>query len=276
MPIQLIAFDLDGTALVAHKALPKRNRLALCEAGKRGILLVPATGRVLDFLPSEITGIPYVQYAITANGGGVYDLRAKQRIHAACLSTEKAMAVQKILNEYSLFIEYYLNGAAVTTEQNPEKAKKRYNLPESKYHFLSKAYTYADDFNSLLQKERVTPEKINLPYLPAEIRTEVRNRLSQIPGIALCSSIPDNLEVNDSAATKGHALRALANLLGLPLENCMAIGDNGNDVELLKAAGVSVAMGNSSPEAFAAAQFTTETCEQDGLALAIERFALQL
>ncbi|MEG1427914.1 MAG: HAD family hydrolase [Oscillospiraceae bacterium] len=274
MPVKLIAFDLDGTALLTNKTISDKNRSSLEKAGNAGILLVPATGRLLSFLPPEVTSIPHVRYVITANGGAVYDLREQRKLHSACLTTDKAQAIQRILDEYSIYTEYYVDGVAFTTEKDVNKAKITYGLPESKYHFLTKKYSYVHSFTSFLQEVSPTPEKINLPYLPAEIRDKLRARLERVEGIKLTSSIADNLEINDSTATKGLALCALCAHLEISPQSCMAIGDNGNDEDMLRYAGVSVAMANSSDEAFRAAKYRTLSCENSGLALAIEKYAL--
>ena len=80
MNIALLAFDLDGTTITQHQYLPQENRLALEDAAAQGILLVPASGRMKDFLPMEITALPGVRYAITANGAGVYDLATGEAV----------------------------------------------------------------------------------------------------------------------------------------------------------------------------------------------------
>ena len=66
MDVRLIAFDLDGTTLVRHQFISEANQRALREAARRGMVLVPASGRMKDFLPQEITSLPGVRYAITA------------------------------------------------------------------------------------------------------------------------------------------------------------------------------------------------------------------
>lgn len=274
MGIKLLAFDLDGTALVEHKILPRGNLNALMNAGEKGIMLVPATGRIRSFIPEVITDIPYVRYAITANGGGVYDLKEDKLIHSACIPMEKSLEIQAILDEYQLYTEYYVGGSAYGLRCTPQEAVKRYGLPESKLYFLTKTYTYTDSFKSLLTHAGALPEKINLPFIPPEHRVELRQRLAKIPSLSVSSSIADNLEINDIAATKGQGLKALCKILGIELEDCMAIGDNGNDTDMLSSAGVSVAMGNASEEALKAAKFHTLPCDQEGLARAIERHAI--
>ena len=246
MNIALLAFDLDGTTITQHQYLPQENRLALEDAAAQGILLVPASGRMKDFLPREITALPGVRYAITANGAGVYDLATGEAVWQRLIPNEKARQVQAVLEEYDLFVEYYSQGKATTRQGDPERAFTHFGLPESKRHFLDKYYC----------------------LVPAW------QRLEALGGLVLTSSIPDNIEVNAQGADKGSALRALAERLGIPREKVMALGDNGNDVTMLQYAGVSVAMGDGSPEAKAAARFLTAPHDQNGLAQAVRQYVL--
>lgn len=274
MAIALVAFDLDGTTLTEHKYLSQGNRQALEEAAKRGMVLVPASGRMKDFLPPEITGLPGVRYAITANGAGVYDLVEGKTVWQCLIPNEKAQAVQRVLNEYDLFVEYYDGGRSITRKGDPERAISHFGFPREKLHFLTKDYEFVDDLSEMLVQTGLQPEKINLPYLSTpQLRKEVWERIEALGGLHLTSSIPDNIEVNVQGADKGNALKALSQRLGIPEENVMALGDNGNDVTMLQYAGVSVAMGDGSQEAKDAAKYVTLPHTEDGLARALEQFA---
>jgi Cof subfamily protein (haloacid dehalogenase superfamily) len=275
MAIALVAFDLDGTTLTEHKYLSEGNRKALEEAARRGVILVPASGRMKDFLPPEITGLPGVRYAITANGAGVYDLEEGRTVWESLIPNEKAREVQALLAEYDLFVEYYHDGRSITRKGDPQRAISHFGMPREKLHFLTKDYEFVKDLSIMLAETGLRPEKINLPYVgPPEHRQEVWRRLDALGGLQLTSSIPDNIEVNVLGADKGHALEALAGQLGIPREKVMALGDNGNDVAMLRYAGVSVAMEDGSQEAKDAAKFVTVAHTQDGLARALERFVL--
>lgn len=274
MDVRLIAFDLDGTTLVRHQFISEANQRALREAARRGMVLVPASGRMKDFLPQEITSLPGVRYAITANGAGVYDLKTGQAVWQCLIPNEKARQVQALLSEYDIFVEYYDGGRAITRRGDPERAVAHFGIPESKLHFLTKDYRLEEELGEALEATGLQPEKINLPYIPSEaMRQELWQRLEGLGGLAVTSSIPDNLEINAAGADKGAALQALAGRLGIPQAGVMALGDNGNDVTMLRYAGVSVCMGDGSEEAKAAAKYLTGPHTEDGLARAIERFA---
>lgn len=274
MSVRLLAFDLDGTALTEHKFLSAQNEESLIRAGEKGVLVTPASGRVLSFLPKEILALPNVKWAITSNGAGVYQLPEKLPVWQSLISLEKAQRVQQILQDYPIHIEYYLGGNVVTKAGNLQRAKGEFGFPKNKWHLLEKEYSFVESFEELFQKE-VCPEKINLPYLPTvEMQQEIWEKLEQLGGLGLTSSAPDNIEINAVTSHKGAALAALCEKLGIAPEEVMAIGDNGNDVTMLEFAGCSVAMADGSPEALAAAKYHTGAHTESGLAQAIEKFVL--
>ena len=274
MTIKLLAFDLDGTAILNHKELPEENRQALEDAAAQGILLVPATGRMLDFLPAPVLALG-ASYAITANGGAVYRLPDREPVIQNLIPNEKARDVLRVLEDYDIYIEYYSNGKAITRRDMPSRARTHYALPESKWGFVDgKDYTLVDSLSAMLEETGLRPEKINLPYLKDHQKRELWARLDALGGLRLTSSISDNLEINSAQAHKGGALLAWAQQLGLKPDELMAIGDNGNDVTMLEAAGCSVAVADGSAEARAAAKFGTAPHDQNGLAQAVRRFAL--
>ncbi len=269
MDIRLLAFDLDGTALEKNAVLPKRNREALLEAHRRGAILVPATGRMRGFIPRCITELP-VEYAITSNGGVVYDMAANKPIIDNLIDNKTAIAVQDILDGFDVYLEYYTGGEAITKTGMPERSRTHYGMPEVKWTFVdSKGYTFTADFGKMLRETGLCPEKINLPYLKKAERSSIWEKLSGIDGLRLTSSVQDNIEINSAAAHKGGALRELCEMLDIHMEQVMALGDNGNDVTMLEAAGISAAMEDGSGEAKKAAGMVTARHDDNGLAEAV-------
>ena len=98
------------------------------------------------------------------------------------------------------------------------------------------------------------------------------------PGRRLINTIyslsPGFLEVLDAGCSKAAALHELARRLDVPMDQTMAIGDNLNDLELLAAAGIGVAMGNARPEVQAVARYVTASNAEDGVAAAITQYVL--
>ncbi len=272
---KLFAFDLDGTMLGKDGSLSPKGEKALTAAAAQGVELVPTTGRILGFLPESLTRLPFIRYVVTSNGAAVYDLSSEKRLYSCLLSWQLAVEVLDILREYPIFVEIYAQGRPVLRRGDLVRAWEEYGFPERKRMYLKKDYLQVQSLRQYIKETQISPEKINLPYLPEKLRGEIKERLSQNKNVKLVSSIFDNLEINAAGCHKGAALAALGEILNISRENTAAIGDNGNDREMLEYAGLSIAMGNATEEIKKIAKATTASCEEDGAALAIENYILR-
>lgn len=272
---KLFAFDLDGTMLGKDGSLSPKGEKALTAAAAQGVELVPTTGRILGFLPESLTRLPFIRYVVASNGAAVYDLSSEKRLYSCLLSWQLAVEVLDILREYPIFVEIYAQGRPVLRRGDLVRAWEQYGFPERKRMYLKKDYLQVQSLRQYIKETQISPEKINLPYLPEKLRGEIKERLSQNKNVKLVSSIFDNLEINAAGCHKGAALAALGEILNISRENTAAIGDNGNDREMLEYAGLSIAMGNATEEIKKIAKATTASCEEDGAALAIENYILR-
>ena len=101
---------------------------------------------------------------------------------------------------------------------------------------------------------------LNRRYSPAELH--------------ITTSVPIFLETTQSGVNKGSAIDYLVKLLGITAENVLAIGDNYNDVEMLAYAGIGVAMGNAPEDVRSLGDWVAPHVDEDGVAVAIEKFIL--
>jgi len=160
---RLFAFDLDGTMLQKGNRLTPVAESALQKAHEAGILTVPATGRLRDFLPPCLTALSFIRYAITSNGAAVYDLKTGELLSSCLIPCETACRVLEILSEYSIYMEFYADGRAITKAGDPEIAMEKYGLPEEKRLFLQKNYLLVPDLVAYLKETGICPEKSTFP-----------------------------------------------------------------------------------------------------------------
>ena len=106
--IRLIAFDLDNTFLDSRKQIPEENLRAVEAAVEKGIIPVPATGRLYNGLPSELRELPYFRYYILINGAKVYDAAEDKVLYAADLTNERALSLFAHARETGCFYDCYL------------------------------------------------------------------------------------------------------------------------------------------------------------------------
>lgn len=274
MSIQLIALDLDGTTLQNdHVSISERTERAIRRALARGIHVVPATGRLNSLVPSSILGIDGIRYAITSNGAVTYDLAAREIMDSRFVSPEQAAEVMDLLPENRILIELFKDGKMVAQRSYLESLSE-YPVPFLHLDFLRSLHLAVESLREYVRDHGERIEKVNLAYVPPEMRDELWDKLSAVRGIALTSSVRNNIEINDKRANKGAALKQLCAILRIPAENVLAMGDGGNDLEMLRFAGVSAVPANGIEEAKKAATAVTLSSDQDGVARAIETYAL--
>ena len=114
MDIRLIGLDLDGTVFDSQKRISPRTRSAIAAACARGVAVLPATGRPRAGLPDAFVQIPGVRYAITSNGGAVYDLAGGRCMAVDPLPKEDALWALVRGRELGGLIDVYVEGRAYT------------------------------------------------------------------------------------------------------------------------------------------------------------------
>lgn len=270
--IKLIALDLDGTLLNSNKELTPVTAAALQSAAAHGIEIVPTTGRFYNAMPEAVRALPFLHYVITINGAEVLDLRTGQVIYRAELPWQQAVEVMKELDRYPVIYDCFQANAAYMTGAMKARIDEMAASPHYR-KMLRELRQDVPELKAFLAERQLGVQKFQLFTNQPQVRLHLLEELPRkFPGLCVSSSVPDNVEVNQARANKGEALLALAAHLGLKREQTLAFGDGLNDLSMLEAAGIGVAMANACPEALAAADETTASCDEDGVARGIERF----
>lgn len=271
--IRMIAFDLDGTMLDSRKCLSERNRSALEACARKGIFLVPATGRSADGIAPAIRSVQGVDYGITTNGGTITNLKTGEILDRQIISNEKALEIMKIVSRYHTMYDPYINGRGISQPEFYDHMD-RFGLTPVLQEMVRATRDVVPDIQDYVRQTGTAVEKINIFLADLKEREPLLRELEQVGGLVITSSMYNNLEVNDQKATKGQALRWLADYLKVDMEEVMAFGDGGNDLSMIQAAGVGVAMANGLEIIKEAADYVTLDNDQDGVAAAIEKMIL--
>lgn len=274
MSIKLIAIDMDGTLLNSNGMISNRNREALQKAIDSGILIVPATGRVLETLPEPLKQMKAIKYVITSNGAAVYDKMREETIYTNLMPKEKVVALFEILNRYDIIVEIYIEGKGYFEERFLTRLEE-YHVPKSFQKLYETIKNPVPDIFEFIKNNQKDIEKLNMPWLKAEKREHLLQDLKTFPGICVTSSLKTNVEINNSGVNKGEAVKGLCQKLHLNLEEVMAIGDSYNDREMLEAVGTAVVMENGEYEIKKLGKFITRSNDDDGVAYAIEKFCFR-
>ena len=278
--IKIISLDLDGTLLDSQKRLSEENRASLEEAAAKGVHIVPTTGRFFGMMPQAIRDLPFVRYAITINGAQVYDRKTDAAIVREEIPLGMALDLICLIENYDVIYDCYRSNWGWMTQSLQEKAEAY----ATDTHYLRMVLDFRNPVPDLKEHLRATAEEGDVQKVMLFARNEpgseevtmaITEEVSRrFPAIKTTSSTWNNLEFNISTAHKGNSLRRFAEHLGYTLDNCMALGDGTNDLSMIEAAGLGVAMSNAHPLVLAAANHVTVSNDENGVAKAIREFVL--
>lgn len=271
MDIRLIAMDLDGTALQKDRCSFSPKLLgALSEAHKRGIIIVPVTGRQFGLLPPVLQQLhPWSEYAILCNGGQLRRFTG-ELLYGLHIDPDALGQLVELAKEFDLPLEFSVDSKLHLTQDSYDKQLPHPNLS---FHRDTILANHGRIVPSLVPFCEENIEKVNLLCISPEIRDAVVDRLAKISVSAVWSS-STGTEITHPDATKGQTLQILCDRLGIPMEAVMALGDSGNDITMLRQAGLGVAMGNAPDFVKQAADCITDSYDADGAANAIVKYAL--
>lgn len=276
MEIKLIATDMDGTFLNDDKQVLQENLKALEECAAQGIEIVPATGRIVAGIPKEIKNLPGVRYAISVNGAVVVDLKQGNEISSCRIANDLAVRVMEMArdSEADIMFDAYVDGIGYTNHGFYANVEKYVPL-RGVVELIRRTRRPVEDHVVHVKTCGKEVDKINMFFVSMEDRQRMREELEKIPKLLVSSSLPNNLEINAMGADKGSALLRLADHLGIDHMATMAFGDGENDLSMIKAAGLGVAMENGEESVKAAADYIAVTNNEAGVAKAIRQLVLK-
>lgn len=265
--IKLVAVDLDGTLFGRdHKSVSQRNVNALKKLSENNVKVVIASGRTYSQITNVIKRVGVADYIVCSNGASVIDVKGNV-IATDYMEYEKWKKIYDILFENKIATEVYVDGKTYMDRcfdnSYYNKALKGDFIEE-----LKSLINFCDNVTEALKDRGI--EKLSAVYVPAEKQEALENRFKEM-NMAVTSSIPFNMEINKWGVSKEKGLKMLCEKLGIMREEVMAFGDGNNDIEMLKWAGLSFAMGNADEKVKKSAKYVTETNENDGVAVEIEK-----
>ncbi len=262
--IEAIAIDLDGTLLTTDKTITPYTLSVLQKAMDRGIKIIIATGRSLATCDRYITQVASPTPMICYNGSCIYDPISKTDLfHKTMDESISEIIVSLIENTPAAFQAF---------RQHKVHYKGHGQHADFLEPLTSKIGVVTEDFSTLspfaFTKAMFIGEFSDTEKIRLELLKKCKDTLHVV------YSHPSYFEMMSEGATKGFALDKLLSELGISPENTMAIGDESNDIEMLKLVQHSVAMGNCSKGVANTALYQTTSCDDDGVAKAIEKWAL--
>ncbi|MCR5265318.1 MAG: Cof-type HAD-IIB family hydrolase [Cyanobacteria bacterium RUI128] len=259
--IKLVATDIDGTILPYNGDFTDGVKNCINKLMANGVKVVIVTGRMFEGAKKIAQRLNLDTPIVSYNGGYVKTISG-EILYERDLPPQYTAEIIDWAEQNNVHINLYADDTLYSKEDND--TIKRYA-----------AYQQLDykvkDFSEI-SFDRVH-KLLAIDYNNADRVTEWVNVMSKkYPDLYIIKSTPYFCEFSTKDATKACAVNFLADYWGLKKEEVLTIGDQDNDIELLKAGGISVGMGNGTENLKAHADYITDTVDNDGFVKAIEKF----
>ena len=263
MAIKLIAMDLDGTLLNSDKLISPGNLQALEKARNKGVAVTIATGRM--FLSAEYFGRQIEANApiVCCNGNMVQSMGEREPVFVRLFPQETVRELLTLCHERGWYAQWYIGNDILAEDFRPEyfqvyRTVQNFKVREVGADFLS----YTENVLQCVVRDargRIGEivEELTRHFTPREICPQQNTSFS--------------VDLTPPEVNKALGLRALAESLDIRPSEVMACGDADNDLAMLEYAGTSVVPANGLPQAKALASCLTDSCDEDGIAKAIQQ-----
>lgn len=262
--VRLVIADVDGTLVTQEKVLTPRSIEAVKHLREAGIAFSITSGRPPLGMKMLIDALALTE-PIAAFNGGVLVHPDLSVMAQSFLPADIAARVIEAIERHGLDCWVYTDRDWLVRDAGaPHVAREQWTV---KF-----APTVVSDFTSHLERVAkivgVSDDYAAVARCEADVQRECGNHVSA------ARSQPYYLDVTHPDANKGHVVTVLSEALSVPTAEIATIGDMPNDVLMFRKSGLSIAMGNSSPEVQSQAQFVTTSNEEEGFANAMEVFVL--
>lgn len=289
---KLVAIDLDGTLLNSYGEVSNKNLKTLQKAIEKNVEVVLASGRPIMSVKNLANEIGCNKYMICGNGAITYDIQNEEIIYDRFLEKEKVLKIIRICEENSIFYNIYTKDTILTKNLNynilfynqenatkPEDKKTRITIIQNIEEYIKNRkeedylkITICDNdkiiFDSIIKKLRII-KNIDVLDVAHMSRKIIKDGTDNILIKYYYT------EITNTKVDKWQAIENLIQKLNIKKQEVIAIGDNINDAEMVKNAGLGVMMENSAPYIKEVADVVVKDNDNDGVAEAIEKYILE-
>lgn len=268
MTYRLLVLDLDGTVMTSELTISPAVIAAIAEAQERGTTVAVATGRVYTSARQILQRLGISTPVIAFQGAVVRDPVSGQVIYSASIPANQAVDVTTRLREMGIYTLGFHGDNTIVDDWTPEL-----DLYLSFHPGGEKEIVRVPDLIEFLRRN--DPIKLQFVAAPDELDQLIADLSDEFEqGVSVMRSHHNFGEVTAPSVHKGTALERLANHLGIPQREVMAIGDRENDLQMIEWAGLGLAMANAPQAVIEAADAVVPSILDDGVAWAIEHYLL--
>jgi len=265
-PVKLVIADVDGTLVTHDKILTPRAIDSVMKMRDAGILFAVTSGRPPRGMAMLIDPLKMDEPLAAFNGGVIIQPDLKTVLRQNVLAPDVVKQAVQLILDHKLDVWIYTDTTWFVRDVNaPHVAREQWTVK-----FPPVVTT---DLNSLVDNVAKIVGVSDDLDLVARCEKDVQQACGANASAA--RSQPYYLDVTHPKANKGEVVLAMSDLLKIPPQQIATIGDMPNDVLMFVKSGVSIAMGNASPEVQKSATYVTTSSEDEGFANAMEKFVLQ-
>lgn len=284
MPIKLVASDLDGTLIDHNNYIPINNLYAIQSINEKNVDFAICTGKTYS-ITKDICDKCHASYGIFGNGTQIINLKTGEEIYKNVVSVSDFNICYKIAKKYNLHIHIYTDKEIVTEKleymdlRNFILNGSRYISDNLSFIIVNDIKRYVNDNNPQIFK-LVISSNLDIANVKSELLNELNLNVVLIRKRDNFKDVIINkeyeyLDITPTNIGKGYAINYLSNFLNVKTSDVMAIGDNINDIDMLKTCGIGVTLADSYDEVKQIATYTTLNSAHDsGFAEAINKYVL--
>ncbi len=280
--IKLVASDLDGTIIDKNNFIYENNFKAIEDLTKNNMDFVICTGKAYPITKDVCTRIN-ASYGIFGNGNQIIDLKTGKEIYKKLLSNSDVLMCIDIAKEYNLHVHVYTD-SEVISEELLYLDLRNYKLQTSTKSENYMKFKIVDDIKKYILNSNSEVCKLVISSINStdvvkntildklDISVTTIKKLGQYKDLIINKEY-EYLDITPKGVNKSTALKILGDYINVKPEEMLTIGDNLNDLDMIKNAGVGIAVSNAYDELKQVAQYTTiNPVEKGGFAEAIYKF----
>lgn len=265
---KLLFFDVDGTLVNHHAVIPASAKKALKSAQENGHKLIICTGRSMSQLHTELADISFDGYICAA---GAYVQYQKKEISCNKIPTNLLTNIIHLFKENNMVYALQCGDHIVTEKGIYEPLvnimKKKLGINQKQFDSVFYGLQFEEEPQKLIDVEKALFYDTDLTI------DTVKRELGKEFDVVSMSLVQDSRvsgEITRAGINKAYGMQKLLDYLGLERKDTIAFGDSENDMEMLKFAGIGIAMGNATDNVKANADLVTKDINDEGIFYALK------
>lgn len=271
MKYKLMCIDVDGTLVNSNKDLPRENINAIKEAWKSGLKIAIASGRAPASVQEILSDLEIEGYGICLNGS--YVTHGKDEVSKYAFKDIHIEVIRKIVEKYDVRA-FFATSELNVTNKEPDGCGWLKDIEKSVVKQKKLVVCNNEELEKELKKHSGTLLKVSIREEDDDLYQKVRKELEDIELFDVAKSDTHYIDVNIKGINKAKGVKDLAQYLNINLSEVICIGDNENDIAMIKTAGLGIAMANSCEELLKVCNAVTLSNDECGVAKVIYDYVL--